>query len=390
MNSQTRKKGTAKKKKNRNWRHSTFYRVYFAALAVALVLIVAGTLWLRGVLEDYESAQPKYVAQEVAGMFERSDYESIYAVDTSAAQFTGTDRDLYLKSLSDMAAGKAVAWEETYTADPQEHSYSVTLDGQRFATFTLVPSGESTPRGNALWKLGSVTTLVQLRQPEPEPESEPEEEPQPQQMYMCRITAPMEYTVIVDGVSLSSENSQVNPKELFEAGFLPEGVVNPPMTEYLYDSPTLTPEIRAVDAGGNEMPVVAEDRELTWTCQLEQDENYRQQYASAAWSLAQKVAKFISGDAGKKSIQKICAKGSPADEIFDNLYNRYTTPHDGISFRNEQITEFYALSEDCFTCHVSFDVVLDTKQGESVDSTAYTFCVIRQGNSGKLYNLLIY
>lgn len=370
----------------------TFYRVYFVAVAVALIVIAVGTAWLMGLLRDYESAQPKYVAQEVARLFEDSDFERIYATDTSAAQFTGEDKALYLDELGALAQGKTVAWSETFSADPDARNYNVTLDGERFATFTLVPSGETTPRGNRLWKLGYVTTLVELQQAAPEPEATPTEDQTqaPQQAYLCRITAPADYTVTADGVTLSPENAQTSEKNLFEASFLPEGVTNPPMTEYLYDSPTDAPELRATDADGAEVAAVAGDRPLTWSFPMKEDESYRAQYGDAALSLARQVAKFISGDARKKSIQRICAKGSPAEAIFDNLFNKYTTPHDGISFRNEQVSEFYALSEDCFTCHVSFDVVLDTKKGESVDSTAYTFCVIRKEGKGELYNLVIY
>lgn len=385
----------AKKKRKKSILHSTFYRVYFVAVAVALIAIAVGTVWLKGLLSDYESAQPKHVASEVARMFETADFDSIYALDTSAAQFSGDDRELYLRELSAHAEGKSVAWSEALSADPDVRNYNVTLDGERFATFTLVPSGETTARGNRLWKLGTVTTLVALQQAEPEPQPEEvpqaaEETPAPEPVSLCRITAPPGYTVRVDGVTLTAENAQTSEKALFEAGFLPEGVTNPPMTEYLYDAHTETPEVTATDDTGAAATVVPGDKPLTWSCLLKEDPAYRQQYGDAALTLAKQVAKFISGDGGKKSILRKCARNSPAQEIFDNLYNRYTTPHDGISFRNEQVSEFYALSEDCFTCHVSFDVVLDTKNGDSVDSTAYTFCVIRKDGTGKLYNLLIY
>ena len=378
-----------KSRKKKSILSSTFYRVYFALVALALVAIVLGTLWLRGLLRDYESAQPKYVAREVARLFEDSDFEGLYPLDTSAAQFSGEDKALYVEGLNELAHGRSVAWSEAFSAHPDERKYNVTLDGERFATFTLVPSGETTPKGNRLWKLGSVTTLVSLKQESPEPEATPEPEAA-EQVYLCRIIAPADSTVTVDGVTLTSENAQTSARELFEDGFLPEGVTNPPMTEYLYDASRNTPEIHAFDPSGDELSVASGDRELTWECRMKEDANYREQYSDAAYALARQVAKFISGDAGKKSIQKICAKNSPADAIFDNLFNRYTTPHDGLSFRNEEISEFYALSEDCFTCHVSFDVVYHTKNGESVDSTAYTFCVVRQNGAGKLYNLLIY
>ncbi len=380
----------SRKKKKSIWR-STFYRVYFALVALALVAIVIGTLWLRGVLADYETAQPKYVAQDVAKLFENADYETIYGLDTSAAQFEG-DRALYLENLNRLARGRRVEWTAAFSANRDERKYNVTLDGERFATFTLVPSGRTTAKGNTIWELGSVTTLVEVQQatPEPEPEATPEPE-EPAEVFTCRITAPKGYAVTVDGETLSADNATTSEKALFEADFLPPGVTNPALVEYLYDAATPNPEIQAADETGAPIPVEAvEGRELTWSCALKSDETYAQQYGDAAISLAKQVAKFMNKDARKKAIERACAKGSPAETIFDNLSNTYATPHNGISFKDEAVSEFYVLADDCFTCRVSFDTVLRTEKGDAVYPTAYTFCVIKEGDAGKLWNIKVY
>ena len=57
------------RKKKKSIFRSTFYRVYFALVALALVGIAVGTVWLRGMLAEYESAQPIYVAEDVARLF---------------------------------------------------------------------------------------------------------------------------------------------------------------------------------------------------------------------------------------------------------------------------------------------------------------------------------
>ena len=381
----------SRKKKKSIWR-STFYRVYFALVALALIAIAIGTVWLQGVLKDYESAQPKYVAQDVARLFENADYDAIYSLDTSAGQFEGGDRALYVDNLRQLTEGRDVAWTAAFSANKDERKYNVTLDGDRFATFTLVPSGETTARGNRLWKLGSVTTLVELQQPEPEPEPEATEAPEvPEQVYLCRITVPTGYTVTVDGETLTDQNATATDKPLFEADFLPPGVSNPTMTEYLYDAATQTPQIQVTDESGAPAALeVAADRELTWTSPMKSDETYSQQYGKAAVALGRQVAKFMNKDAKKKAIERICAKGSPAEQIFDNLNNTFATPHRGISFKDEAVSDFYVLSPDCFTCRVSFDTILKTEKGDAVYPTAYTFCVVKDGDEGKLYNIQIY
>ena len=392
------------KKKRKSILKSRFYRVYFVVVAVALVAIAIGTVWLRGVLKDYESAQPVYVARDVARMFEERDYKRLYALDTSARQIADGDEAFYLESMADITAGKTVEWSEAFSTDDDVRKYNVTLDGDKFATFTLVPSGEKTARGNRLWKLGEVTTLVTRQESapveetpaEPEPteavEAQPEATPEPEvEMYECRITAPDGYTVSVDDAVLSEANAQVSASALFEDGFLPEGVENPVMNTYVYSSPRKIPTVTVTDATG--APVTAQpdiDKLRVWNCGLTEDAALKEQYGQAAYSLGKSIAKFMSKDGNKRGITKLCLKDSPARAIFDNLANDFATPHTSYDFRNPDVTEFYRLSDTCFTCRVSFDYVLFTKDGERVFPTAYTFCLVSQGGKGGLYNLQIY
>lgn len=374
------------KKKNSIFR-SAFYRIYFALVILALVGIAIGTGWLRGRLKDYESAQPKYVAEDVARLFESSNYEALYELDTSARQFDGGDEAFYVDSMKALTEGKDVAWTEAFSANENVRRYNVTVDGERFATFTLVPSGKTTAKGNRLWKLDSVTTNVQLREPEPEPTPEPEA---PEHAYPCRITAPQGYAVTVDGELLTDQNAQLTEKTLFEEGFLPEDVPNPVLIDYTLDLPTVTPQITAVDENGGAVEVLlSTDKALTWTCPLKENDSYRVQYSNAALALGRQVAKFTSQDAEKDGILKVCAKDSPASQIFENLSNTYYTRHSKVSFRNEEASDFYVLTENCFTCRVTFDFVLKTTQGDMVYPTVYTFCVVHDESNAKLYNIQI-
>ncbi|MBR1820994.1 MAG: hypothetical protein IJ769_05160 [Clostridia bacterium] len=371
---------------------SRFYQIYFAVVLVALIAIAIGTGWLKGVLRDYESAQPIYVAEDVAKLFENGDYESIYAVDSSAAQISEGDKAFYVESMRQIAAGKTVEWSEAFSTSEDERKYNVTLDGDRFASFTLVPSGQTTRRGNRLWTLGDVTTYVTRREEPAEEPAEAETAPEePAQLYECRVTVPTGYEVTVDGAALGEANAQVTPDYLFEDGFLPEGVENPMMTAYVFSAASESPEIVVTDDEGAAVALNASaERERTWSCGPKEDAAMREQYSAAAYKLGQQIAKFMSKDGSKKSITKLCLKKSPAWEIFDNLSNRYATPHKGVSFRNEAVTEFYRLSDNCFTCRVSFDYVLNTSDGERVYPTAYTFCLVNQDGKGGLYNLRIY
>lgn len=372
------------KKKKKSLLDSKFYRVYFTCLAAAAVVILVGTVWLMGVLRDVESAQPIYVAREVAKLFEAKDFADIYALDKSAAQIAQGDKDFYVENMSQIADGKTVSWSEAFTADEDSHRYNVTLDGDRFASFTVVPNGETTSRGSKLWTLGAVTTYVTLD----DPAAEAPEEYVPATTYTCAITAPKGYAVSVDGETVSTANATATETPLFEDGFLPSTVEAPMLVKYEYNSPNASPEVTVTDTTGAAMEL-QHPSDYVWSCGLRESEELRSQFSKAAFALAQRIARFTSKDGSKDAILKYCAKDSPARKKFNDLSNQYATPHSSIAFQNESVTEFYSISDDCFTCHVTFDYLMKTSAGVKTDHTTYTFCVVKQGGSGKLYNLLM-
>ena len=164
---------------------------------------------------------------------------------------------------------------------------------------------------------------------------------------------------------------------------------NPTLVDYTFEWGRENPEITVVDANGAESAAQpSADRELTWEYPLPEDGDIQAQFGETAIKLGTQVAKYISQDGKKKSIERICAAGSPAEAIFDNLHNRYTTPHKGVDVQNAEASQFYRLADNCFTCHVSFDYILHTDEGDKVYPTAYTFCVVNRNGKYRLYNML--
>ena len=381
------KKKTSFQKKLKKILHSRFYQVYFGVVLLALVAMCIGRVWLNGVLVDYESSQPVYVAEKVANLFESADYETIYKLDTSASEIADGDEAFYLDSMEELTSGKDVEWSEGYSSTESERNYNVTLDGDRFATFSLVPSGETTKHGNTLWKLGSISTLVKVEAtPEPTPVA-PKATPTPVPGTECRIKVPNDYTVTVDGTALSSSNAAVTAKPIFEDGFLPSGVQSLTYTEYIYSTSNPTPAVEVKDPSGN-VQALTQTNGTTWSCPVPGDTSL-QGYSSAVLSLAKRIAKITARDASVDSMLKYCASNSPARMIFENYSNRWATPHSRTAFQNVVVSDFYMHSPTCITCHVSFDFLMATSKGTQTYPTAYTFCIVNQGGKGKLYNLLM-
>ncbi|MBR1820996.1 MAG: hypothetical protein IJ769_05170 [Clostridia bacterium] len=370
-----------KKKQYGGLMDSKFYRIYFIALAVSLIAIAIGMLWLNGVVRDYETAQPVHAAEVVAALFEDADYESIYAFDTSAQDISGGDEAFYVDSLNELSQGKAVAWRESFSSDPDERRYTVTLDGDKFATFTLVPSGETTGHGNRLWKLGSVTTHVALQGTEEagDPAAAP-----------YRVTVPAGFSVTVNGAVLTEADVVAPATSIYPEGFLPSGVTGPELVEYGFFSDEGEPRITVTDASGAAQTVsVDAENGYSYSCPIPEDEEAREQFSEAVLKLGERIAKYTVDDLARERIG--IAPDSPAETILKKFSNSWAPSHKSTSVLNPQVSEFHVLSDDCITCHVSFDFVLTSRrQNDYTYPTSYTLCIVKRKGTGALYNIVFH
>ena len=366
------------RKKKKGLLSSRFYRIYFVVVAVALVAIVIGLVWLNGAVADYEVAQPVHAAEEVAALFEEGDWDRIYDLDTSSKDISDGDRALYVERLTELTDDGDIAWSPAFSSNPDEVKYTVTLEDDKLATFTLVPSGQTTSHGNRLWKLGSITTHVAVEGTEAAGDLS---------VAPYRVKAPEGYTVTVNGRELTAEDAIATGEAIFQADFLPEGVTAPTMTEYAFFSEEGEPVLSAKDASGKEA-TVEPDGDSRWVCNLKEDEDFKNQFSSAIVALAERVAKYTVKDLSRNGIMKDVASESPAESVLKKFSNDWAPPHKTATVTDAKVTDFHVLSDDCFTCHVEFTFTLRTRRGNDyVYPTSYTFCVVKRKGAGKLYNI---
>lgn len=360
---------------------SWFYRVYFPLVAVAVIAIFIGLHWLRGFAADYESAQPIHVADEVGQMFVNGDYDRLYALDTAAQALSGGDQAYYVQSLRDVAEGGRFEWNESYASGGDALQYDVTLNGSRFASFTLIPTGLTTAHGNPLYQLGTVTTHLAVAS-DAAP-ADPAQAP-------CRIQAPAGYTVAVDGRALGEGDVIRTGIVVYPDGFLPRGVEAPVLTEYGFTPEGDSPDIRVTDASGAEAPTRLESENI-WLCPPREDAAIREKYAEAVTKLAERIAKYTTADISQSSALSDVIDDSPAETTLKAFKNDWAPSHKSERFEDMTLSDFCLLSEDCFACHVKFNYILTSKrQNDYPYETEYTFCIVRKGDEGKLYNLMFH
>ena len=386
-----------RRRKKKSILYSIFYRVYFALVVVGVFGIIFGMNYLYGLLADYESAQPTHVAETAARLFENADYDTIYEYDTSAADVADGDKDFYLESMHTIADGQNVTWSAAYSPSEDEKRYNVLLADEKFAEISLVPSGRVTDHGYRIWRLGSVTTYVTMGEQEvPEEEEEIEEpiiEEEVEEVpagFDCRITVPSESTVVVNGARLTAQDAVNTDIPTASAELLPEKVPSPTMTEYQFYSETETPEIAVTDKYGNPQTPVAEG-DHSWSCPLPETPGLKEKYEKAAVNVAQQLAKLSARTITREKMLGYCASNSPARSSVSKYDTSVGYSSKAGKFENIVTSDYYQYSDDCFSCHVSFDYISRfSSQVSKSYSTAFTLYFIRQGGKGKLYNFTFY
>ena len=299
-------------------------------------------------------------------------------MDSSAQAIANGDQAFYEETMRGIVAGKPITWSEAFSADDDERRYNVMVGSDRFASFTLVPSGATTAHGNRLWQLGTLDTNVVT-------ETELDETLGERLEY--RITAPADWAITVDGEPLGAESIVKAGITTLPEDFLPSNVPSPTLNQYAFVSRSESPEIVVKDATGA-VQTLREEGERAWSCGPTDDPALREKVEAGVVKLAKQLAMFTSKDISQGTLLSSVASDSPAEDIIKKFSNYWAPTHKDCEFSNMQVTDCVLHSSSCFTCHVTFDFLLRTRRGtEMTYPTAYTFCIVKRSRGAKLYNL---
>ena len=355
------------KRKKKSIFKSWYYRIYFVLILLCVIGILIGMRVLNGVMEEYEATRPVHAAEEVADIFERRDFASIFPYDTTAAQYAAGQSAQYVDFMNGFAQGKTLTWREAYSGEENEKKYSVLLDDEKFATFKLVTTGETSAHGYNTWKLDSVETNAL-----------------PVTRYT--ITAPADSTVTVDGRTLTEADALETGIKTACAGMLPPDVPEATCTQYFADVCFGEPAISVTDRFGAAQELTQDDAHA-FSCAIPENESLKPLCEQNVIAIAQKLANFTSEDLSQNKMLKYVHKNSPAYNTIKEFDNQWCPAHVGYEFQDVQTSDYFDYGDACFSCRVSFKYVIHyAKTDDNVYDTAYTLYFYKKDGSFKLYN----
>ncbi len=350
-----------------NLKLNKFWAIY---LSVVIVLVAALIIWLaqlRGMLVAYEASMPQYVAQTVCDSLSKGDYKTLYRQLDIAAQ--GETEAEFANYLSQQIENRPVSYVAAYAHDPNSKSYKLQAGDQAFAQLTLTATDEADGYGNHSWAVTGVTM----------PNA-------PKSEYI--LTVPDESAVYMGDTRLGEEYVMEQGLPMGCDGHLPATKVHvPTWTKYRVVRAFSKPTFRVMDRNGTETPL-NETGQNEYRCELTYDDAVAKSQAKRAVDVAKAYGLFSIGRMKKNKFMGYVLGGTAAYEMIYKYDERWFVKNSGYKFENVKAEKFYPYSKNCYSCEVSYDLILKNGGKSETYPTKLTLYMYKT-DKFKVYDMVI-
>ena len=350
-----------------------FYVIYLICVAAALSLILIACAVVRVRLAEYEDAQPKYVAEEAfETYFSPINYDRLLAEARYDAGFaTG---DAVREYLETEIGGAELTWSVGSSGGQADVKYIVKAGRKQIGSIGLTTAPETTKHGFRTYDLSYVE--LNLR-----PEAIPGG--------ILTFAAPVDYVVTLDGVELTEEqrtDTYLDPDALEH---YPDGVSG---LEYaVYTLPGLKElprEISVKNPFGGESEVSFDREASAYVAGPAYSQELADKHSQFVTDAVTGYAAYMNRVPGFElpNIRKYFDQSSKLYKAIQlTTYDRWISPASAHEISDLEVGEFYAHSEDTFSCHISFTQVVQRQYQQSMDVIDMYVFVHRTNSGWRIY-----
>ena len=360
-----RKKMNAAKKGGKRFRFPYFYAVLLIIVLTALTVLFMALNLLRDWLADYESAQSKYIAQEVfeeyyspldlPKLLERTEYTLSPAEDAD-------DLAAYLSAL---IGNSEITYRKVSTGlDENTEKYVVEADGKKFSEFYLTVSEDKSKYGTPLYALSETKIFFNAHN-------------------SVTVTAPADSAVYINGYKLPGTLITGAPELTDSCAHMPEGVRGLMYVTYTLDGLLNEPEIRVVSREGESLTPQKDGTTGAYRAEAVYSDTLKAEYSDFIMDFAKTYSVYMQGKGSFKAVSAYLEANTELYEQTRTAEVYFVMPYTSYSFEDMTVGEFYAYDENTFSCRISY-VHLLHKEGSKdfrdyIDMTLY----LRRTDGGK-------
>ncbi|MDR1892977.1 MAG: hypothetical protein LBQ48_08230 [Oscillospiraceae bacterium] len=317
-----------------------FLKIYFVCILAAVVALTIGVSIINGILADYEAVQPKYLAEEIYNDFfaARNFTGLLETADCAISRFESKEK--VADYLSNLSEGKSLTYTSVSSGIEGDVKYTVQADDMKLTTFTLAKSDQKSKKGFRRYQLKAIEIHGDFNG-------------------KVSVKAPSDTTVFLNGIELPDEYliQQNIPED--SGRYLPEGVSGIPYKRYAVEGLLAVPLVTAADKNGKETLVTYSETEKLYIAALRSDDALQEKYGAFVLAAIEKYAAYTVNDAGISSLYSYFdTKSTLFKRLERSEAPKVASSHNGYSFKDEKTGDFYAYTDDIFSCSVSFTHIL--------------------------------
>lgn len=340
---------------------SIFYIVFFLLFICACAALKIGLEKLDIYLLEYESSQPKYLAEEVFSKYYKSyDFESLINLSGSNVSIY-EDTNTLAKYLHKKYDGCNITYKSSMTGNNDSYKnnilkYAVKAGDNKISEFTLKKGTKTTDKGFELYEIDAFKLYYTADE-------------------SVKISAPSNYTVYINGKKINKNCLIESGIETASCKHMPEGVSGITYNIYKIDGLLVQPLITVKNTVGIESSLTYDNKSNLFKANIIYSEELKNEFGKYIIEAAKKYSMYMENDL---SWSKIRGYFDPKSDLYTSIRtsaNYFVMNHTGYSFENEFAGEFCAYDKNTFSCRVSFSHILHKPGAEDfkdfIDMTLY-------------------
>lgn len=316
---------------------SLFYKIYFAVIAVFLVLLVAALFVLNSVLKSYEAAQPVgYINNIITEYLQKGDLYGAaekYNIPLSVYENESDVNNAFKEILGDKKLTVASSGKKL---EGYNEVYNVKVNDDAVVTFYLKKAKKAGKFGIKGYDVGFAEINKEL-------------------CNNYEIRVPSDVKLKINGIEINKDDR----KDLAVPAILTDKIgSNKVVTHQVFELKNFICDkfdIKAFAADGSEIDVKKNGN--VYIVEQSIDKTVYDTNTNFALNACQDYAKFMQNDASRGSITHYF---DTATEFYNYIKKTeiWVWDHSGYRFEDVSITEAHQYTENLFACRVTFTQVL--------------------------------
>jgi len=329
-----------------------FYKIYFSALAAALIIIAVTLGVLYNWLIAYEKSSPQGYANQVVKAIENNDMNVFSG--SSEKLLNDFEKVTQIEEfLAKRCDGKAIRVEKDlkkYTT--KAPVFTVFADSKELFTMEFEQSGKKS-FGMDLWQIANFSTADYALQE-------------------LNIYVPSQTEVLINKKPADSQNATISEKaQVSEYLDASSHVSVPEMRKITVKGFFVEPQVEAIIGGKAAFVNKISDGEYRVSAMSESQ--LKQMHEKKLEEFAKTYATYTSDDGSFSKLSKYLIKGTQTYNDLRTMEVYWFTNHDRYDFKNFKTDNYIAYDQNSFSCHASFDYYVYRGKKEYHYPSGYTF-----------------